>query len=300
VKRIRVTGLDGTSPLGFMASVGLLRVLDGVGEARLGFSDDGSGQPHVETEVEDLATLVAEDAHRGEGKQPWSLEYQKEEKRGVKSVADLKAPPPVFRAFLAEAVSSWTKGESEAAAYAALFGTSVAVDGKGNTKPTAFHFTAANQQFLDTVDKARSAVTVEWAKRSLYEGRQGQPGSNLRWDPAAERSWALMANDPTSDGTRVDAPAEWLAFRALPVWASFPSGSRILTTGVDGRGDDMTFSWPLWAPPADLATVVSLLRLPWRGSAGEHTGRGVFAVCRSSIRRTSQGFGNFAPASVSP
>jgi hypothetical protein len=28
--------------------------------------------------------------------------------------------------------------------------------------------------------------------------------------------------------------------------------------------------------------------------------RGIFALCKSAIRRTSQGFGNFSPATVAP
>jgi CRISPR-associated protein Csb1 len=109
--------------------------------------------------------------------------------------------------------------------------------------------------------------------------------------------WALMANNPSSDGTRVDAPLEWLAFRGLPLLPSFPRGTRIITTGVVGRGDDMTFMWPLWSIPASLLTTRSALQIDW-GSAKERAARGVFAICSSAIRRTSQGFGNFGPSSV--
>ena len=68
-----------------------------------------------------------------------------------------------------------------------------------------------------------------------------------------------MANNPSGDGTLVDAPLEWLAFRGMPLLPSFPRRSRIITTGVVGRGDDMTFTWPLWSQNAEYcqpATVV--------------------------------------------
>ncbi len=299
MSRAILSGLSGSNPLGFLASLGLLRLLRQESRAaRLSFIPDGSFHPVVEGFEGDLAALVAADAAAPGEKQPWWLEYEKLEKKGVKMVADLKAPPAVFASFLSATIQHWRNGASEGAAYAAAFGTSLARDGKGNTKPTAFHFTAANQQFLGTVEEIRASVTAEWVTHSLFEGQGARPGSNLRWDPAAERNWALMANNPNDEGTSVDAPVEWLAFRALPVFPTFPWGSRIITTGVSGRGNDMELTWPLWSVPVSLEAARSALQLRWTGSQREWALRGVFAVCTSSIRRTSQGFGNFGPAGV--
>lgn len=298
---IVLSGVSGANPLGFLATLGLLRLLRGQSDvARLGFLSDGSFCPFVEGFDGDLAALVYGDAVRAAGKQAWSLEYGKKERRGVKVVGDLKAPPQVFARFLSDCVELWSRGDSEAAAYAAAFGTSVAVDKtpKKNTKPTAFHFTAANQHFLETVETIRASVTSDWVKQSLFEGHAARPGYNLRWDPAAERNWALMANNPNDDGTSVDAPLEWLAFRGLPLFPSFPCGRRIITTAVSGRGDDMEMTWPLWSLPISLETARSVLQVSWTGASRDRAMRGVFAVCTSAIRRTSQGFGNFSPATV--
>jgi hypothetical protein len=297
--RTTLTGVNSANPLGFMASLGLLRLLHRrTRAARIGFTSEGSFHPFVDHVGDDLAEVVAEDAAASAGKQTWRLEYEKEEKRGTKMVADLKAPPLRFAEFLARCIALWRNGDDDAAAFGAAFGTTVAVDGRGNTKPTALHFTAANQQFLDTVEKTRAMVTAEWTRRSLIEGTTTRPGSNLRWDPAAERNWALMANNPNDDGTSVDAPLEWLAFRGLPLFPTFPLGTRIVTTAISGRGDEMTMTWPLWSAPASLETVRSALKLPWTGSSHDRLQRGVFAICRSAIRRTAQGFGNFGPATI--
>lgn len=295
MSRVELVGVDGSNPLGFLAALGLLRMSPG---AKLGFAADGSCSAFLdglEKTQSELAAVVAADAERAAGAPSWRLTYAKTEKRGTKDVADLKAPPEEFRKFLVQCLKCWMKGDGEAVAYAAAFGTDVVVDGKGNTKPTAFHFTAANQQFLGAVEAIRASLTQEWIEISLFSGHGEKPGSNLRWDPGAERNWALMAGNPNDEGTRVDAPLEWLAFRGLPLLPSFPRGTRIITTAVLGRGDDMTFTWPLWSPPASVQTVRSALQLDWTSSARERTARGVFAVCRSSIRRTSQGFGNFGP-----
>lgn len=299
--RIQLVGVDGSNPLGFLAALGLLRVIPG---AKLGFSDDGSFRAFVDGLDEsesDLATLVSDDASAAQDSSaPWRFTYTKAatKKQGPQEVADLKPPPHDFKRFLSTCVEDWLSGNEDAAGYAAAYGTDVAVDGKGNTKPTAFHFTAAQQTFLGAVEAIRASITQEWVKKSLFEGHAEKPGSNLRWDPGSERNWALMANNPSGDGTRVDAPLEWLAFRGLPLLPSFPRGTRITTTGVVGRGDDMTFTWPLWTVPASRHTIRSVLQIDWTGNAKERAARGVFAVCSSAIRRTSQGFGNFGPPSV--
>lgn len=301
MSRIQLVGLDGSNPLGFLAGLGLLRVVSG---AKLGFSDDGSFLAFID-EVDrsefDLATLIAADAEAARTETaPWRYTYTKAatKKQGPQQVADLKPPPGDFKKFLVTCIEAWITGNDDAAAYAAAYATDVAVDNKGNTKPTAFHFTAAQQTFLGAVESIRGSVTTEWVETSLFTGHGERPGSNLRWDPSAERNWALMAKNPSGDGTRVDAPLEWLAFRGLPLLPSFPRGSRIVTTGVVGRGDDMTFTWPLWSIPASLMTTRSALQVDWTRSAKERTARGVFAICSSEIRRTSQGFGNFGPSSV--
>jgi hypothetical protein len=282
-----------------MAALGLLKVLHELGhQPRLGFLSDGSFSAFVDGKEDDLPGLVAADAASPGNGRTWWLQYEKQEKKGKKVVADLKAPPQTFEAFLRSCVEQWLAGNDEAAAYGAAFGTSVAVDGKGNTKPTAFHFTAANQQFLGTLETIRATVTREWAARSLFEGYATRHGSNLRWDPSAERNWALMATDPNDEGTSVDAPLEWLAFRGLALVPTLPDGRWIVTTTVSGRGEDMTMTWPLWSVPASLHATRSVLQLDWTGRIETEKLRGVFAVCQSAIRRTSQGFGNFGPATV--
>jgi len=301
MSRIQLVGVDGSNPLGFLAALGLLRVVPG---AKLGFAEDGSFRAFVDVldkSESDLASLIAADADAAANERaPWRFTYTKAatKKQGPQEVADLKPPPDDFKKFLAACIEVWLTGNDEAADYAAAYGTEIAVDGKGNTKPTAFHFTAAQQTFLGAVEGIRASVTQEWVETSLFQGHGERPGSNLRWDPGAERNWALMANNPSGDGTRVDAPLEWLAFRGLPLLPSFPRGLRIITTGVVGRGDDMTFTWPLWSIPASLQTTRSALQVDWTGNTKERAARGVFATCSSAIRRTSQGFGNFGPSSV--
>ncbi len=297
---IQLVGVDGSNPLGFLAALGLLCIVPG---AKLGFTADGSFQAFVHGvgTREDLAALIVKDAEiSAEPNAAWRFTYMKAatKKKEAQRVADLKAPPSSFKTFLQACVEAWCSDHEEAAAYAAAYGTDIAVDNKGNTKPTAFHFTAANQTFLGAVEGIRASITREWVEESLFTGNGDRQGSNLRWDPRAERNWALMASNPNADGTSVNAPLEWLAFRGLPLLPSFPRGTKIITTGVFGRGEEMTFTWPLWRTAASHHAIRSALQIDWTGSAKERTARGVFAICSSSIRRSGQGFGNFSPSSI--
>jgi hypothetical protein len=300
MSRVVLSGIDATNPLGFLASVGLLRLLGLQRPSTMvAFLTDGSYRPSFEEiSASEIGPLVAADAAAPLAHESWWLSYEKQEKAGVKVVADLKAPPDVFQSYLVACIQRWANGDDDAAAYAAAFGTSIARDGKGNTKPTAFHFTAANQQFLQAVEGTRAMLTTEWIQQSLFEGHAERRGANLRWNPLADRNWALMRGNPNHEGTTVDAPLEWLAFRALPLFPTAPRGTRVMTTAVTGRGDKMKLTWPLWSTPTSLRAARSLLWVDWANSAVRTKYRDVFAVCASPIRRSNQGFGNFAPAEV--
>jgi len=302
MSRIELAGLDGSNPLGFLASLGLVRVTPG---ARLAFCNDGTFQAFLDGfqgTSDDLVNRVTADATAAADQAAvWRFSYMKPatKKTEAKSVQDLKPPPDDFKRFLNLSLDRWLEGNDEAAAYAAAYATDFAVDGKGNTKPTAFHFTAANQTFLGIVESIRASLTEEWVRTSLFDGHGERPGSNLRWDPNAERNWALMSNNPNDEGTSVNAPLEWLAFRALPLLATFPRGpNTITTTCVFGRSADMAFTWPLWSVPASLSTIRSILLVDWARDRKERKWRSVFAICTSEIRRSNQGFGNFGPSAI--
>lgn len=295
---MRLEGMTGSSPLGFMAAMGLLRLLHPRAGAIL-FSDDGTHRVQVFGPIqhEDLAQLVVSDAALGVSLPSLGLEYDKEEKRGTKRVRDLKPPPPVMRQFLMLALESYCSGADVGFVYdVSAFATSEERDGKGNTKPTPLHFTAAGQQFLGAVDDVRRGVTDEQVRASLFEANGRVAGKNLRWDPRDDRSHALMAFDPRQSETQVDACLEWLAFRGLAAFTVMPTGDK--RPGAVGfpllrRGE--RFVWPLWGSPCTWSTACSLLRA---GPPGWSALQGVYAKAASEVLRSEQGFGNFSPADI--
>lgn len=307
-----LTGLDGMNPLGFMAAVGLMRVLDRCtghdGACRLAWQNDGRWTPRLE--IPDGLDPVAEVAsHAEECKEPpeLSLEY--------KGKHDLKPPPEDFVAFQAAALDRAESRLAETGTpdrtwvdFVAAYAPGVATDGKGMTKPTAFHFTAGQQLFLDAVRKLADGLTEKDVRTALFgPWDYSSPLPTLRWDALAERSHALLGFDPSKDKVKGNPGADWLAFQALPLFPTVPRpvpghAPRVGTTGFQRDHDGEWFTWPLWRPMAGLGAARSLLARGRFGQLrpGERTALGVSIVLRSQVRRTGQGYGSFTPAQVVP
>lgn len=295
---MRLEGVSGSTPIGFMAAMGLLRLLQ---ESRgcIRFLDDGTHRVEVLTCMpnEDLVQLVARDAAAGASLPCLGLEYDKVEKTGTKRVRDLKPPPDVMRAFLCQALERYRSGVDPDFVYdVAAFATSEERDGKGNTKPTPLHFTAAGQQFLGTVTDLRAGVITDRIHASLFGSSARAEGKNLRWDPRDDRSHALMATDPRKSGTQVDPCLEWLAFRGLAAFTVMPVGAKKpAAVGFTWRNREERFTWPLWKTPCTWASACSLLR---GGPQSWNRQQGVYAQGASIVLRSEQGFGNFSPADM--
>lgn len=306
---ILLKGLDGSNPLAFLAAVGLLRVLDDHAQStsgerpRLRWEFQGryyavvSGPPSLEALFEivlgDTATWTADDV---------GFAYDKEGNRvedtdAKGAIWDLKPPPELWIAELKSIKSNGRK-----AAFAVGLASDVAVDNNKNTKPTAFHFTAGQQQFLRMVNELRLGLTRAHLEEALvgpWEANSTLP--SLSWDSTATRLYALRATNP-SNSKRGSVPgADWLAFQGLPLLPSFPKGTRLLTTGITGGWKDGRFEWPLWSPLAGRDTTASLVALPklHEMSKARRDALGIVCVFRSGIARSDQGgYGSFSPAAV--
>jgi hypothetical protein len=285
-------GLDGSDPLGFLAALGLLRVVSRRDpEARLRWVEQGPWKAALETAETDVLRVLVEDVARWKvGHAALSFAESADRK-----IQDLKHPPAEFRELMRAVRGDW-----EACAFIAAYATGVVVDGSGKqTKPTALHFTAGQQRFLASVLSVRDAVDrndFDEALAGPWVGRTGP--SDTRWRAGSERSRALLSFDPGSEKPTTVVGAVWLAFQGMPLLPTASQGSRIVTTGFAGRGNSQHFTWPIWTAPllldevrvlvgsSELATIT-----PTRQRA-----RGIGAMFRSDVVRSSQGYGNFAPA----
>ena len=298
MSEIVLHGLDGSNPLGLLAALGVLRSLGSQGvDARLHWTQQGWWRP-VLTGPDSLDDVVdALEAERLAWADEPALTYSYTDAKG-KIQRELKPPPAEFRRFLAQVLDSdRARSLRQIGAYA----SELVTDNNGNTKPTALHFAAGQQRFLDICveiqreadrDRLRNALQGPWVEHKT---------KSLSWDSSVFRDYALRARDPSGDKKGSVTGAEWLAFLGLALFpvapTTSPRGVRLQTTGCTGGWKDGSFTWPLWGLPATEATVRSLLLVGDRWSARQRAVLGVQAVFTASIRRSDQGgYGSFTPA----
>jgi len=184
--------------------------------------------------------------------------------------------------------------------FLAAFGTD-AVRGKNADaiEPTPFCFIrgASRQEFLDTVRQLIAHVGPELVRKALFETwTYCDLGLSMRWDPIEDRRYALMDRDPTAwdNKSRTVWMANLLAYRALPLFTSAPTGRSLGTTGWTLTDDERVFTWPIWEFSSSPDVIRSLLQLEDLSKSHPNRSalraRGISAVLRA--RRIKVGSGS--------
>lgn len=259
----RLNGLDGRTPLGFLASLGV----------QAAFPEDDAPTLHWQAHaglavvggcsldelagrvVESYQELIAGPAVTGE----WIVDDLKFDTRDE------------VREYLARARAAG--GVGSAFAVAQVSEGASARDGR--SKPSALHFTGGQMRFLQvargiatgkrtgggradhpplSTEAVRSALTIPGNSLSL-----------LRWGETDGRTHALSSASPAERRElrhvkSLTNPAltalGLLGMTRYPTWTS--NTNRCVTMGFFGRWPH-TFVWPLWEQPAGSAVVASLL-----------------------------------------
>jgi len=296
--------LDGRNPASFFAALGVLNALadrtpHSGDDPRLSWKQVGSYRPvlHGVASREALLELLDEDRKSFLTEPALQLKYEREEGSGEEH--DLKARPDQFIAYLDSLV---TAGSLRSLDFAAAFATDVATDNNGNTKPTALHFAAGQQQFLAMVETLGKGVGAADFEEALFgPWRYASPLPVLSWDNSSTRDYALRGSDPSKEKLGVPG-LDWLAFRGLSFMRVAPNRDcEVITTGCRGFWKTGAFRWPLWTAPLRRAVVRSLLTSidVFDVDPRAMEARGVAAVLEAAIRRTDQGgYGSFSPAHV--
>ncbi len=288
---VDLSALDGSNPMGFLAGLGALAA--GPRTWRLGWRQDGTWSAYLEgpdDRAEIVAVLVAD-------REEWAAAGPLAD---LADEDDIKMPPDRFRAHAQRLLGTPT------ARWLGILGNELALDGGGrNIKPTALHFTAGRQKFLDSVREIRGWEDPERGfgeqlHAALFDvWRRRDPVKSLRWDAGSSRYYALRFEDPSGDKKLAEAGAEWLAYRGLRALPSAPAGGRLHTACVGGGWKNGWLRWPLWQRAAPFAEVEALLaeRRIAGLSRAQRAERGIFAVFTSKLDRFDQkGYGSFAPS----
>lgn len=304
-----LTGLDGQNPLGFFAALGLLRVLDDdavrrrVPRPTLRFATIGESVPTLNSDLafDAISSVVLDDARQQGENHALQFAYSPQGERAVArdsaAVRDLKPPPALARALLDECA---IRQRRESALVAGWF-SELVTDNNGSTKPTALHFTAGQQSFLEMVDQLRQRIANDDVREALlgpWLNTSRLP--SLSWDSSIARNYALRAGNPSKEKRGSVPAANWLGVIAMEFFPIAVRRDRLVTTGVKGGWKDSVFTWPLWEPPLTTSAVAPLLRVDVRRMySAQWDALGVTRVYQADIQRSDQGgYGSFSPAAV--
>ena len=254
---ILLSGLDGGNLLGFLASVGTLRVVsedDPQGEWRLGWRENGGMWSPVLSGNETLSpgglieTLTV--ALETIGSNP-AFEIGK----------NLTFKPEEFRVVTQKAQATATINDRSFADFIAAFGSESLPNREGKIQDTALRTMsgAGHQHFIGYMNDLVEKTEPEHLRTALFGHWQySDDRPSLRWDPVDDRRYAQRWGNPSNDPIKTVRGANRLAVEALPLFPTAPANGQLDTTGfTQRRGAGVLFSWPIWKDQLRLDVVRS-------------------------------------------
>lgn len=292
-----LTALTGSEPLAFLAALGTLRAASHHWPtARLAWTGEAPFQPQLQlpedaTEdalVETLVTVLRDTE---------KLEFF------AKLGSDVKVLPGEYRKLLEELSAKGDDASRAALEYLYALGNEMMADRSGKKlKPTAWHMTAGQQQFLEMASILLRETTTEHLRAALFcPWEYADPPPAMRWDTSGERLYALEARNPSSVQIRTVRGANALGFLALPFFPVSIVNGRLCTRSfirVEKRREYLV--WPIWRPGL-MAKIIPFLLGDPRLTEGSNlpvslVTSGVAAVYRSERSVNDHGYGTLRPA----
>lgn len=300
---LTLPALQGSSFLGFLASLGAFRTLAMLPEAsdvRMRWVPGGGSYcPVLRLPSPAAPEVIVEKLHaalRG-----FAGHYV------ITVDKDLKIPRCVFRKLATKAAEDFlTHTDPAAASMVAAFGCDAVGNEDGTIEDTAFRTMsgAGHQHFLEFMNVLAKETTAEQLREALFgPWRYRDSSPTMRWDAEDDRRYALRWDEPSKDPVRTVRGANLLAIAALPLFPVVPtSSSTVATTGFSGRGSRDTFvTWPIWKGWLGLDAVRSLLGLKALQDQSVNSARvfdapGMAAVYRSQRINPTSKYRNFTTA----
>lgn len=172
--------------------------------------------------------------------------------------------------------------------FCSSFGVECADERMAST-PFALICGSGHQHFLGTAGDLMVTCTADHFRRALFgTWLAADEGSSFRWDPADDRRYALLADDPTASGNKPTTiwGANRLAFEALRLFPCVRSKGQRATVGWRTVDGEEVWRWPLWScglAPHVFSSILASGDL-WRDEPEARARlrtRGVFAVYQS-------------------
>lgn len=254
---ITIAGLNGDQPIGFLAALGMLRILSRNNpNTRMGWTEvDASWCPYFARESTELSLdCVAEELSAA--LQALSTEGD----HGVAHFGDkIGVDPSVFRSHAQRSVTRWIDGARQdsidrddpslVSSMMVAMGCDVVLDGneKVANTPLSFSNGASGQYLLKDFREAASLCTDDRIKGTLEGTPELHQITSLNWDPRDQRAAAHRWIDPATDNAEVDPGINALAFIGLSYFPAIP-GSKITSVGWAIHDERRGLRWPIWEP----------------------------------------------------
>lgn len=262
-------GLDGTNPLGFLAALGVFRVLAncrGADSVHMKWSPSGGtwvpmiNTGSVNTSDQDaILDALCEGLAKGIDAHPAQLLDK------LKNTGDDNPDRrSVFMDVLSQCDPSAATGRAWTDWLAAVASDIAPADAINQLQ------TARRDYYYRNLASVIEKTTRDHLRRSLFQSWDyADPLDNqsLHLDPSEDRRHALQWNQPAGDPDRKKSGgmlgANRLAIEAIPLFTSIPEGRTLRTIGFTGnRSTDTRWTWPIWSVGITLSVVRSLLLLP--------------------------------------
>ncbi len=297
MSRIEMPALDGRSPLGFLAALGLMRVLAlaEVKPLRLSFSRDSAAAvlhsplSSIDEVVGQLQAVVSASPDTAVAGVDARFPF-----RAGRSGGDpMRRPRTEFRELMSDIESIDLRAAREWMPY--LF-TDLAVDSQGRADLTPFCAPSGKQNlrtfFATPLSAVRGDPSLLRDALTSWRRVEGFTGEYLD-----HRVLNSAADDPAGrTGAERGVPgATWLATMAIPLLRLSGDGQRITAALWHRLGRRLVMIWPLWDRPLDLPAVRVMIEHPYLRPAADQgiaTVRGtawpalrVFSVCGAERQR---------------
>ena len=293
-------GLDGSNPLGFLATVGVAVVAHEIfPNLRVGWTRTANGWRPVLRNC-------------GEDRREFSETLLRVLKSSPTTVFDIDNRMPFdvakFARALRHAQSHSSITERRDADLLAGMGTELYPDRKSDLfQDSRLRMVRsgdnAGQGLPFYVKSSLQSMTLDHVERVLFSNWDYQDeGYSLRWDPIGDQRYALRWKDPSksklADGPGTMLAANCLAVEALRWFPTLIVGTQTQTTGFRRVARRETyFVWPIWTPMVGVDTLRSLLASPdLDRNPAALVKRGIEEVYRSQRIQQNQYYSNFSPA----
>lgn len=218
---------------------------------------------------------------------------------------ELKVASAKFAEHCRDALASTTMHSRRWVDFCASFGVESVSADRMEATPFALGSASGHQEFLGTAGKLMVACTEDHIHSALVKPWiPTDEGCSFRWDPADDRRYAFLGEDPSDDKPKTLWGANRLAFEALRLFPCVRGRDGIATVGWRHHGGSDVWRWPLWSGDLSLAVIASLVASRDVWDEGEEArrrlrARGAFSVFqtrRIKIGKAPNQKLNFTPA----